>query len=87
MQLRHSVAWLYRSSTKRGLLILDWNVAASRTLVLAADEVGNLLVLGLLDSRLIVLSALAEKFLLDEIDAPRDSTIVRHRVNRTVYLH
>ena len=40
-------------------LVLHGEVRASRGLVLAADEVRNLLVLGLLEGRLVVLRSLA----------------------------
>lgn len=54
---------------ERGGLVLNWHGGASGRLVLAADEVGDLLVLGLLDGGLIVLLALAQNVLLDVVDA------------------
>jgi hypothetical protein len=42
----------YNSSTKTSLLVLDGHIGARCRLVLSADEVRDLLVLGLLDSRL-----------------------------------
>ena len=56
-------------SSKSSLLILDRHIRAGRTLVLAADKVRNLLVLGLLDGRLVVLWALTEHLFLYEVDA------------------
>lgn len=50
-------------------LILDRDIATSGALVLATNEVGDLLVLCLLDGTLVVLWTLAEEFLLDEVDA------------------
>lgn len=57
------------SSTKSCLLVLDRDITAGSTLVLAPNEVGDLLVLSLLDGRLVVLSALAQELLLDEVDS------------------
>ncbi|PIA90352.1 hypothetical protein CB0940_10972 [Cercospora beticola] len=50
-------------------LILNRHILARRTLVLAANEVGDLLVLGLLDGALVVLRALTHELLLDVVDA------------------
>lgn len=52
-----------------GLLVLDGDVRAGGALPLLADEVGDLLVLGLLDGGFVVLRALAHEFLLNEVDA------------------
>lgn len=54
--------------TESCLLVLDWDITASSRLVLLPNEVRNLLVLCLLNSTLIVLWALSEKLLLDEVD-------------------
>lgn len=51
-----------------GLLVLDGDVGAGGALPLLANEVGDLLVLGLLDGGFVVLGALAHEFLLDEVD-------------------
>ena len=58
-----------QSSTVTNLFVRNGEVLASLALVLATDEVGNLLVLGLLDGALVVLLALAEEVLLDVVDA------------------
>jgi hypothetical protein len=50
------------------LFVGNGEVAASSGLVLATDEVRDLLVLGLLDGVLVVLRTLAEELLLDEVD-------------------
>jgi energy-converting hydrogenase Eha subunit C len=55
--------------TETSLLVLDGNVTTSCALVLAAEEVADLLVLGLLDSGLVALVAAAHELLLDEVDA------------------
>lgn len=55
--------------TKSSLLVFDGEIRASRVLVLSTDKVANLLVLGLLDGRLVVLGALAEDLFLDKVDA------------------
>lgn len=57
------------SSTIANLFVRNGEVLASLTLVLATDEVRDLLVLGLLDGALIVLRALTEELLLDVVDA------------------
>jgi hypothetical protein len=57
------------SSPIARLFVRNGEVAASVALVLATNEVGDLLVLGLLDGALVVLRALAEELLLDEVDA------------------
>lgn len=44
---------------ERSRLILDRHIGASRRFVLAADVVGDLLILGLLEGGLVVLLALA----------------------------
>jgi hypothetical protein len=51
-----------------GLLVLDGDVGAGGGLPLLADEVGDLLVLGLLDGGLVVLRALTHESLLDKVD-------------------
>jgi hypothetical protein len=51
-----------------GLLVLDGDVGASGGLPLLADEVGDLLVLGLLNGGLVVLRALTHESLLDKVD-------------------
>jgi len=55
--------------SKFGLLILDREVGTRGRLVLVADEVGNLLILGLFHSTLIVLRPLLEDVFLHKIDA------------------
>lgn len=50
-------------------LVLDRHIAAGSALVLPADVVGYLLVLGLLEGALIVLLALAHDVLLHPVDA------------------
>lgn len=52
-----------------GLLVLDGHVGAGAALPLASDEVGDLLVLGLLDGGLVVLRSSAHESLLDKVDA------------------
>lgn len=56
-------------SAKGSLLVLDGDIRPSDSLVLLTNEVRDLLVLGLLNSRLVVLLALAQELLLHEIDA------------------
>ena len=56
-------------STIASLFVRNGEVLASLALVLATDEVRNLLVLGLLDGALVVLLSLAEEVLLDVVDA------------------
>ena len=51
------------------LFVRNGEVLASLALVLATNEVRDLLVLGLLDGALVVLLALAEEVLLDVVDA------------------
>ena len=51
-----------------GLLVLDGDVRAGGALPLLADEVGDLLVLGLLDGGFVVLGALSHELLLNEVD-------------------
>ena len=51
------------------LFVRNGEVLASLALVLATDEVRDLLVLGLLDGALVVLLALAKEVLLDVVDA------------------
>jgi len=55
--------------TRCSLFIRNGEVLASLALVLATDEVRDLLVLGLLDGTLVVLRTLAEELLLDVVDA------------------
>jgi len=50
------------------LFVLDGNFRTGCAFILAADEVGNLLVLSLLDGALVALVALAENLLLDHVD-------------------
>lgn len=50
------------------LLVLDGEVRAGGALVLASDVVGDLLVFGLFDGRLIVLGPLTKDALLNKID-------------------
>jgi hypothetical protein len=57
------------ASTITSLFVRNGEVLASLTLVLATDEVRNLLVLSLLDGALVVLLALTEEVLLDVVDA------------------
>lgn len=47
-----------------GLLVRNWNVLARGALVLRAQEIGNLLILGLLHGTFVVLWALPEELLL-----------------------
>merc|ERR1712000_611094 len=54
---------------RTSVLVLDEKLVASGVLVLAADEVGNGLVLGLLGSGFVGLVALAHDLLLDEVDS------------------
>ena len=54
--------------TEFGRLVFNWKVLARCALVLAADEVRDLLVLSLLDGGLVVLRALAHELLLHEVD-------------------
>jgi hypothetical protein len=51
------------------VLVLDEELLSCGILVLAADEVGYLLVLGLFGGGLVGLVALAQELLLDEIDS------------------
>jgi len=55
--------------TESGLFIFDGKVLSGVALVLAANEVGDLLILGLLNSRFVVLRSLAKSVLLNRIDA------------------
>lgn len=57
------------SLTKSRLLVLDRDILAGGSLVLASNEVGDLLILGLLNSGLIVLWALTQELLLDVVDS------------------
>lgn len=66
---------------KSRILILDGNIAASSTLVLSANEVGNLLILGLLDCRFVVLGSLTEAFLLDVVDCYMIALVMIHSFN------
>ena len=58
----------YSLGTVLLVLVLDEELLASRVLVLAADEVGDGLVLGLLGGSLVALLALAEELFLDKVD-------------------
>jgi hypothetical protein len=60
---------IIHSLVERSLLVLDGDIRPSSSLVLPTDEVRDLLVLGLLNGRLVVLLALAQELLLHEIDA------------------
>lgn len=60
---------VHSNLTKSGLLVLDGNITAGSTLVLTADEVRDLLILGLLDGGLVVLGSSTHELLLDEIDS------------------
>lgn len=55
-------------ATTSTLLVLDWKFFAGRTLVLSADEVGDLLIFGLLNGRLVTLVA-STHILLNIIDS------------------
>lgn len=68
------------SLAEASLLILDRNITARRTLILSTNEVGDLLVLGLLDGRLVVLRARAHKFLLDKVDSWSSLSAVLHKI-------
>jgi hypothetical protein len=54
--------------TETSLLVLDGDVGAGGALVLAAEEVADLLVLGLLDGGLVALVSGAHELLLDEVN-------------------
>lgn len=58
-----------RVSTPGCLLILNRNLLASTILVFSADEITDLLILRLFDSRLVVLGSLAHDVFLDEVDS------------------
>lgn len=62
--LAHSISVLIKSSR----LVLHRHITPRGALVLPANEVADLLVLGLLHGALVVLRALAEEFLLYEIN-------------------
>lgn len=51
------------------LFVLDREVLASDTFVLSTDKVTDLFILGLLNSRLVVLRSLAKEPFLNKIDA------------------
>lgn len=51
------------------VLVLDGEFLASSVLVLAADEITDLLVFGLLSSALVILRTLTEDLFLDEVDS------------------
>jgi hypothetical protein len=55
--------------------VRDGELLAADALVLATNEVGDLLVLGLLDGALVVLLALAEEVLLDVVDACKEGRV------------
>jgi hypothetical protein len=61
------------------LFVGNGEVAASGGLVLATDEVRDLLVLGLLNGVLVVLRTLAEELLLDEVDACGEMSVLAMR--------
>jgi hypothetical protein len=54
----------------------DGELLAAGVLVLATDEVGDLLVLGLLHGVLVALLALAQELLLDEVDACEEESVI-----------
>ena len=54
----------------------DRELFAAGVLVLATDEVGDLLVLGLLHGALVALLALAQELLLDEVDACEEESVI-----------
>ena len=54
---------------QRSRLILDRHIIPTHALILAPNEIRNLLVLGLLDGTLVVLRSLAHELLLDHVDA------------------
>ena len=58
------------------LFVRNGEVLASLALVLATDEVGDLLVLGLLHGVLVALLALAQELLLDEVDACEEESVI-----------
>lgn len=51
------------------VFVLDGQFLASSVLVLAADEIADLLVFGLLSSALVILRTLTEELFLDEVDS------------------
>ena len=51
------------------LLILNRNVTSGLALVLSTNEVGDLFVLGLLNSRFVALISPTESILLDQVNA------------------
>lgn len=54
----------------------DRELFAAGVLVLSTDEVGDLLVLGLLHGVLVALLALAQELLLDEVDACEEESVI-----------
>lgn len=56
-------------ATELLILILNREVGPRGCLVLVSDEVGDLLVFGLLDGTLVILGALAKDMLLGPVDA------------------
>ena len=61
-------SWTSGSSTEPRLLILDGHVPARRALVLAPNEIRDLLILGLLDRALVALISSAHELFLHEVD-------------------
>lgn len=60
------------TSTESGRLILDRHFRSNVALILTANEVGDLLILGLLDGGFVVLRPLAEDVLLNGVDTYQD---------------
>lgn len=73
-----------RSSTIASLFVRNGEVLASLALVLATDEVRNLLILSLLDGALVVLLALAKEVLLDVVDAYEFDTYQQTVLGKTL---
>lgn len=69
LELPLSFTYLCLISPKSGLLVLNRHITPCRRLVLVPNEIADLLVLGLFNSTLVVLSALVEEILLDVVDA------------------
>jgi hypothetical protein len=61
----------------------DGELLAAGVLVLATDEVGDLLVLGLLHGVLVALLTLAQELLLDEVDACEEESVIVRRASQT----
>ena len=65
-------------STKSSLLVFNRDIPASSTLVLATNEIRNLLILCLLNCRLIILRSLSETILLNRIYTYSDPVPLEH---------